>query len=328
MRRPAICALLLALLLVSSSYGGMRPLLPGEQIVYQTVQSGSNYRTFPPFVSQITGNAYTEYGDEVILGGTARYVTNIAVGTQTFFNAATPAYMDGVNQSGGADPVDTGGFLELSIYLNDGPPDPSGNSAIDASPHGNSQPGTLLARSRVPTPVYPQGGVSPSANGANNLSNPADNNLDPWIVEFPFAGVLVPNNITFALINLNRFGLPDGHNSDGNQFGVWHALASTTNTDPDANFATHNNNTAYNTNAVGQSRTGTGPYTLTYSGQWTWAEYNAQWESTRATNNVVEATIYASSVPIPEPSSIIMAGLALVGLVSTAAAHKGRRARG
>ena len=45
---------------------GLRPLLPGEQVVYQTVQAGTNYRTF---FTQITGNAYTNYGDEIILGG-------------------------------------------------------------------------------------------------------------------------------------------------------------------------------------------------------------------------------------------------------------------
>jgi hypothetical protein len=304
-----------AALAVNDASAGLRPLLPGEQIVYQSVQSGPNYRTFPPQVSQITGNAYTQYGDEVLLAGTNRYITNIAVGTQTFHNANTPAYMDGVNTSGGQDPVDTGGFLELSIYINDGPTDVAGDGSVwDSTPEGQSMPGTLLARSRVPTPTYPTGGTSPDSNGLNDLNNPSDNASDPWIVEFPFANVLVPalaaDRITFSLINLNRNGVPDGHNSDGNQFGVWHALASTTNVVPGSG-GPYYENTGYNTALVGTSRSG--PFVSAANpGQWTWHEYLGKWESRRNSNNSVEATIYASEVP--EPASLATLA-ALAGLL-------------
>ena len=303
-------------LFVETAFAGLRPILPGEQIVYQSVQSGPNYRTFPPQVSQITGNAYTEYGDEVILAGTNRYITNIAVGTQTFDNVNTPAYMDGVNTSGGADPVDTGGFLELSIYINDGPLDVAGDVGfVDATPEGMPQPGTLLARSRIPTPSYPVGGTSRDSEGLNDPNNPNDNVNDPWIVNFPFANVEVPasagDRITFAMINLNRFGEPDGHNSDANQFGVWHALASSSNVIPGSGGPFYND-TTFNTAHVGTSRTGAPPYTFANPGQWTWYEYSGKWESNRATNNAVEATIYASSVP--EPSSLCVLG-ALAGLL-------------
>jgi hypothetical protein len=294
---------------------GLRPILPGEEIIYQSVQSGPNYRTFPSFVSQITGNAYTNYGDEVFLAGTHRYITNIAVGTQTFHNPNTPAYMDGVNQSGGQDPVDAGGFLELSVYINDGPIDVAGDGSVwDSTPEGQPMPGTLLARSRIPTPTYPTGGVSAVANGLNNLNDPSDNVNDPWIVNFPFPNVLVPasaaDRITFALINLNRNGVPDGHNSDGNQFGVWHALASTTNVVPGSG-GPYYENTTFNTAHVGTSRTGP-IVSAANPGQWTWHEYLGKWESRRAANNSVEATIYASAVP--EPASTTVLG-ALAGLL-------------
>lgn len=325
MRRSLACALFLSLLATSSALAGIRPLLPGEQIVYQTVQTGANYRSFPNFVSQITGNAYTEYGDEVKLDGTNKYITNIAVGTQTFFNNATPAYMDGVNQSGGADPVDVGGFLELSIYINDGPSDPSNNSLVDSPPHGQLQPGTLIGRSRVPTPIYPQGGVSSTSNGLNANANAADNALDPWIVEFPFPFVEVPTNriITFALINLNRNGLPDGNNSDGNQFGVWHALGTVGALAEPVSGGPYFYGTNYNTNAVGTSRTGPNVNRFNDNGMYTWKEYNAQWESDRATNNVIEATIYAALVP--EPSSLVLGACGFVGFAVACARRRSRR---
>ena len=115
--RTTCLALILSLLAASSSYAGIRPLLPGEQIVYQTIQSGASYRTN---FSQITGSAYTNLGDEVKINpgvsNNFRRITNIAVGTQTFFNAATPAYMDGVNSQPLAPGyLDAGGFLEMTI---------------------------------------------------------------------------------------------------------------------------------------------------------------------------------------------------------------------
>ena len=331
MRRCLACALFLSLIATSSAFAGIRPLLPGEQIVYQTVQAGANYRTFPNFVSQITGNAYTEYGDEVKLDGTNQYITNIAIGTQTFFNNATPGYMNGVSESGGADPVDAGGFLELSIYINDGPLDVAGDVPfVDSPPEGQSQPGTLIGRSRVPTPSYPQGGIdAATGRGFNNQNNAADNATDPWIVEFPFPFVQVPANriITFALINLNRFGQPDGNNSDGNQFGVWHAAAQVgTPVVPGAGGPFYYG-TNYNTNAVGTSRTGPDTNRFTNNGQYTWKEYSGKWESDRAANNAVEATIYAAAV-VPEPSSLALGACGLVGFAVACARRRSRRTVG
>ena len=291
-----------------STFAGIRPLAPGEEIVYQTVQANdpvagtTNYRSS---FSQITGNAYSNLGDEILLGGSNRYITNIAVGTQTYFNVNTPAYMDGVNsQPPTPGYEDTGGFLQLSIYLNDGPIDSSSaDPFVEAGPTGQVGPGTLVAKVRVPTPVYPQGGVSQNANGFNNPDDASDNAADPWIVEFPLANVLVPERFTFSLVNLNASGVTDGYNFDGNQFGLWHSKLSygtlaQTNTDPDANPATFNNGTFYNTNLVGQSRTG--PFvSASNNGHWAWLEYNGPrvsptpWESSRDANEGVDGTMYA-----------------------------------
>jgi hypothetical protein len=280
----------------SQTFANIRSLAPGEEIVYQTVQSGTNYRSS---FGQITGNAYTAAGDEILLGGSNRYVTNIAMGTQTYFNPNTPGYMDGVNsQPPEAGFEDTGGWLEMSIYLNDGPIDIAGDPFVDAAPNDKPAPNTLLAKVRVPTPTYPTGGVSRSANGVNDPDNAADNANDPWIVEFPMTNLLLPNQFTFALSNLNAAGATDGHNFDANAFGLWYGTLSTSNTDPDSNPATFNNDTAYNTNLVGQSRTG--PFSsLVNNGQWDWVNYNGPrvsptpWESDRDTNHGPEATMYA-----------------------------------
>ena len=342
MRRFALPSLFfasLSLLAAQSASAGLRPLLPGEQTVYQTVQSGPDVGTTPgntyrTFYTQITGNAFVNYGDEIILApGTNRFITNISVATQTFRNQATPGYMDGVDSQGPNPPgyEDFGGFLELTMYLNDGPPDVSGDPFVDAAPHNTPTSRTVIARSRIPTPTYPTGGTSRDSNGFNDPSDPTDNVNDPWIVNFPFPAVLVPDRFTFSVVNLNKLGQSDGYNFDANQFGLWHSTLSTTNTDPDANFATHNNNTTYNTNHVGQSRTGLGPYTLTYSGQWTWIEYNGPrhpnnsngWESDRDLNSGPEATIYAQAV-VPEPSSIVLCAFGLAGLVALRLRRRGR----
>src|SRR5688500_20134142 len=92
MKRTLIGAVACSGLVCGTAYAGIRPLNPGEEVVYQTVQAGTNYRTF---FTQITGNAYSNYGDEILLGGANRYVTNIALGTQTFDNVNTPHYIDG-----------------------------------------------------------------------------------------------------------------------------------------------------------------------------------------------------------------------------------------
>jgi hypothetical protein len=293
------------------------------------VQAGTNYRTF---FTQITGNAYTNSGDEIILApGTNRYITNIALATQTFHNAATPGYMDGIDSQGPppAGYEDFGGFLELSLWLNDGGVDSSSTDPfVEASPTGQTGPGTLIAKSRIPTPVYPNGGVSKDARtnpsdpltATNDPNNAADNVNDPWILNFPFPNVLVPDRFTFSLINLNKNGIDDGLNPDANQFGLWHGTFSTSNVDPDANPATHNNNTTYNTNVVGQSRTG--PFVnAANNGHWTWFEYSGPrtsptpWESDRDLNSGAEATIYAAAVP--EPSSLVLSLGALAALALT-----------
>jgi hypothetical protein len=307
-------------LFTTGAQAGIRPLLPGEEVVYQTVQSGANYRTF---YGQITGNAYTNVGDEILLGGTNRYITNIAVATQTYLNANTPAYMDGNDAQGNPSAVDSGGFLKLSLWLNDGPADSSSTDPfVEAGPTGQTGPGTLIAESIIPTPVYPQGGVSRDSNGLNDPNNPNDNANDPFIVQFPFNYALVPDRFTFTLVNLNSAMQPDGYNFDGNQFGLWNGTLSTTNVDPDANPATFNNNTAYNTNVVGQSRTGP-VISLANNGQWDWLQYNGPrnsptpWESDRDLNSGAEATIYA----VPEPGSLALLTLG-AGLL---AARRSRR---
>jgi hypothetical protein len=291
----SLLALLAGVLVVASgsreSLAALRPLLPGEQIVYQTLQGPYNETTNPNYrvsFSQITGNAYTELGDEIRLGAgttSTRFLTNVAIGTQTFKNPDTLEYQPA--------------FLELSIYQNDGPPDPSGDSFIDAAPHDNPRPGTLIARTRISGPRYPAGGVGRS-----------DANVDDFVINFPFNNIALPEQFSFALVNLDSNGNPDvtygvnpppnpnGWQAPSQRFGLWHSRGSTTNTIPGSGGPDYNN-TGFNLNTVGTSRTGAPPYTLTSSGHWTWTEYNGLWESRRDNNEVVDATIYASNVPEP-----------------------------
>ena len=276
----------------TTSRADVRPIEPGEEVVYQTVQSGPQYRTF---FTQITGNGYTNLGDEIILGNTARYITNVAVGTQTFKNASTAGYMDGVNsQPPTPGWEDQGGFLQLSLYLNDGPPDTSdGAQLVDAAPHGQLMPGTLIARSIIRTPTYPAGGVGR-----------ADPNVNDFVLNFPFPHVFVPDRFTFALVNLNASGQTDGYNVDGNAFGMWNSTLSTSNVIPGTG-GPHHNNTTFNTNAVGTSRTGAAPYTFVNTGHWGWLEYRGSyrqpptdWESDRDSNTGPDATMYAMAGPL------------------------------
>ena len=302
MARPFFVAVLLILVFGAArgSLAGIPALLPGEEIVYQTVQSGSNYRDKPNFISQIQGNAYTEQGDEVLLGGTAEYLTNIAVGTQTGSHPSTPGYNDGVSSDNDLDHPDTGIQLQMSVYLLDGPMDVAGDvSAWDSLPEDMPQPGTLIARSTVPAPVYPAGGVSLGSNGLNNLSDPSDNYLDPFIVNFPFPKVLLPadRKIAFLMIHLDAQGNPDGFNFDGNSFGLFHSKASLNSTVL-ASGGPYYNNTTFNTNLVGQSRTGPIINQFTNPGQWLWIKYLGKYESTRGANYATEATIIAAEDPI------------------------------
>ena len=302
MRRYILTAIL-GLFTATPVLAGLNAPRPGEETVYQTVQSGVNYRTFH---TQITGNAFTNYGDEIKLDGSNRYVTNIAVATQTADLDPTPGYMDGVNSQPPTPGFeDQGGFLELTLFSNDsGLADGSGDPFVDATPHGQIAPGTVIARSRIPTPTYPEGGVSKSANGLNDPNNPNDNGNDPWIVNFPFPNVLLPEVFTFALVNLNASGVPDGYNFDGNQFGLWHGtLQVGTPTIPTTGGPFYYG-TNYNTNVVGTSRTGADTNRFTNNGQYTWYQYNGPrvsptpWESDRDNNSGAEATIYAVADPL------------------------------
>jgi len=216
----------------------------GTETVYQTAAPDSpHYRTF---ATQVTGNARINYGDEIRLGGTARYLTNISVGTQTW--PGSPAY--------------TPAYIELSVWLNDGPP---GN-------FGASEPGTLLAKSRVPGPSYPAGGT-------------------PWTypgiaVDFPLPQLLVPDVFTFTIINLNAEGVPDGYNPDGNSWGPWLSTGRTTRL---ASGVT--------TNVIGDSNTG--PWVTSQNpGAWTWSQSANGWGNGLSLAAAVEATITAAFAPI------------------------------
>ena len=238
-RSAAVCGLILSLAAFAQAQ---------TETVYQTALPSSQY--YRTHATQVTGTARTEFGDEIKLGGTARYLTNLAVGTQTWSAAATPAY--------------TPAFIELSIYLNDGPV-PDGDYLVP-------EPGTLVSRTRVAGPSYPAGGVHWSTGGI--------------IVNFPLQNVLVPEKFTFTIANLNAAGEVDGQNPDGNQWGPWLGLGRTT------ALAS-----GQNTNVVGTSNTG--PWVgVTNPGAWVWSKYQGEWGNGRALNTAVEATLTATFDPI------------------------------
>lgn len=158
----------------------------GSETVYQTARDRVNH-------DQVSGNAFSFYGDEIILGGNARYLTNVAIGTQTFFDAATPEY--------------TPAFIELTLYENDGAPDNAGdNGSADLEPHGQARPGTVIATTVVAGPTYPAGGVSAASGGI--------------VVNFPLNRVRVPQRFTFAIRNLDA-NLQLDQSPSGYQWGPW-----------------------------------------------------------------------------------------------------------
>ena len=178
-RSAAVCGLILSLAGFARAQ---------TETVYQTaLPTSQHYRTH---ATQVTGNARLEHGDEIMLGGTARYLTNFAVGTQTWSSAGTPAY--------------TPAFIELTIYLNDG----------ELTGGGVPKPNTVVSRTRVAGPSYPVGGVSWHSGGI--------------IVDFPLQSVLVPEKFTFTIANLNANGEVDGQNPDGNAWGPWLARGRST----------------------------------------------------------------------------------------------------
>ena len=295
-------------LLPAAASAALRPLQSGEQTIYQTVQTQTHpqYRTF---YSQITGNAYTEEGDEVKADAntTARLVTNIAIATQTNNASVQLEY--------------TPAFIEVTIYVNDGLPDLPGDTPFnDATPDGQLSPGTVLAKSRLSGISYPAGGV------ARHDTN--------FVLNFPFNNVLVPEIFTVSIVNLDSNGNPDfgygvgpgavnpppGFQPDSYHFGTFHstfqvgspAAPAPNLADPD------HNNTAYNTNPWGTSRTGPNINRFTNNGQYNWIEYNGkpgphQWESDRNSNAGMEMTIYAV---VPEPSSLTLAACGAAALAA------------
>jgi hypothetical protein len=280
--------------------------------VYQTVQPTSpdpiddSYHTF---ITQVSGNASQNFGDEIKLGQatTDRYLTSITVPTQTFSSGPTPAY----------NPA----FIELRLWPNDGPP-----SADGTVPDGNPTPGALpFAVARVTGASYPAGGNHLS--GGTTLTF----NFQPSAT-YNYTGaaggdglflntLTLPERFTVTIVNLNAQGVQDGLNPDGNQWGPYLSGGSTSNVDPDANPLTDNNDTAYNTNVVGNSRTGP-VISFANPGHWLWNQQNGSapgtnWADSRTQNLVMSMTIDA----VPEPASAGLFAAALVGALA------GRRAR-
>jgi len=320
----------------------VRPLLPGEATIYETVNPAHSSLTAAQiaatdrqFFSQITGNALSEEGDEILVDqgnfvgdnpngvprASYRRVTNIAIGTQTFDSADTLQY--------------TPAFLEVTIYANDGAPDlPGDGAAVEATPNSDTQPphlapNTVIARSRIPGPTYPAGGVGI-----------ADAFVNDFVINFPFNNVLVPERFTVAIVNLDEFGNPDityGINPPPNpnnwqqpsfRFGTWQDVfvlgtpASPVVQAGDPENNENPGNTAgsiYNTNIYGDSRTGPNVNRFTNPGHWNWIEYPAKtnpltkWESGRNLNSAMEMTIYAV---VPEPATLALAGMALGSLLA------------
>ena len=346
MRLSVLFSANLVLLFSSVALADVRPLLPNEKIIYETVNPAHSSMTPAQiaasdrqFFSQITGNALSEEGDEIILDkgnnladadrATYRQVTNIAIGTQTFDDAGTLEY--------------TPAFLEVTIYANDGAPDlPGDGAAVEAPPNADTQPPnlaprTVIARSRILGPTYPAGGVGRSDSFVNN-----------FVINFPFNNVIVPEKITVAIVYLDHNGNPDiTYGVDpitrlpvapgpGQQpsfrFGTWQdvfvlgapALPAIQAGDPENNEnpgagAGGGGTSIYNTNIYGDSRTGANLNRFSNPGHWNWIEYPAKggptlgWESDRNNNAGMEMTIYAV---VPEPGTVILAGLALGTLLA------------
>lgn len=304
------------------AFADVRPLLPGEQTIYQTVRPGSALApsTYRTFFSQITGNAFSEEGDEIRVDAntTARRVTNIAIATQTNNSSQQVEY--------------TPAWVEATIYINDGAPDLAGDTPFnDASPHGQLSPSTVLARVRIPGISYPAGGVS------RNDTN--------FVLNFPFNNVLVPAVFTVAIVNLDTNFQPDITYGVGpgsvnpdltKQPGSYHfgTFQSTfvvgTPFDPAPGPDPEFNNTNYNSNPVGTSRTGPNINRFTNPGLWNWVEYPGKsnpltiWESDRNSNAGMEMTIYAV---VPEPSSLALCIMALCGICLHAGPLSYRRTR-
>lgn len=291
----------LALLLIGTALASSSE----ATVVYQTVQPTStqsaNYHTN---ITQVSGNGSQNVGDEIKLGSatTDRYLTSIDVPTQTFQSAGIPAYAPA--------------FIELRLWANDGPP-----SADGTAPDGNPTPGSLpFAVARATGATYP-------ANG-NHLSGGTlvTFNFQPTATynytgasggDAPFLNSLVlPERFTVTIVNLNAQGVQDGSNPNGNAWGPYLSLGSTTNTDPDANPSTDNNDTAYNTNVVGTSRTGPA-ISFANSGHWIWNQQNGSapgtnWADSRTQNLVMSMTINA--IPEPGTSALVLGASLAAGV--------------
>ena len=308
--KNSVFAVALSLLFSSAGHAALRPLQPGEEIIYQTVQNQASpqYRTF---FSQITGNAFQEEGDEVKADANtlSRRVTNVAIATQTFNSPSQVEY--------------TPAWIEVTIYLNNGAPDLAGDIPFnDAPPHGQLMPFTVLAKSRIPGVSYPAGGVT------RNDTN--------FVLNFPFNNVLVPEIFTVGIVNLDTnfnpdvtYGVGPGANPPDltKQPGSYHfgtfqstfqvgspAAPAPNLSDPD------HNNTNYNTNPWGTSRTGPNINRFTDNGQYNWIEYG-KWESDRNNNAGMEMSIYAV---VPEPSSLLLAAVAGCMLLGSALCRRSR----
>src|SRR5688572_22351566 len=239
---------------------------PGEQIVYQTIQNQADghYHTF---LTQVSGNAKQNWGDEIRLGAatTSRSLSHVAVSTQTF------------NGTGPYTPA----FLEMRVWLNDGPID-VGGSEVSPAP----QPGTLLATSRVVGPAYPGGGNS--ATGG-------------LIVDFPLTNVIVPDLITVTIVNLNAQGIQDGSNPAGNNWGPFLSTGGDQLNTPAAGGPDYENS-AFNTNHVGTSRTGPVVNRFTNNWFWVWTQANGApdgegWGHGNVSNIALDQTLYAIAAP-------------------------------